>query len=66
MPVVLLFVYVVVLSMIAPEKNFPQPEVGKRHPIFDADNVTDFKIRNNVKLILVWTRLQVGYFAISP
>jgi hypothetical protein len=49
--------YVGLLRLIGPEQSFPDTVAS--HPIFEAKNVTDFKLRNNLKLILVWTRLQV-------
>jgi hypothetical protein len=50
--------YIFILILIAPDKSFPEVSVD-RHPIFEAENVTEFKEKNNLKLILVWTRLQV-------
>jgi len=38
------------------------PENLSHHPIFEAKNLTEFKEKNNVKLILIWTRIQVKYF----
>ena len=53
-----LLVYLVILAVISPDRSFP--EAAGNHPIFEAENVTEYKIKNNLKLILVWTRLQVG------
>ncbi len=50
--------YIFILILIAPDKSFPEVSVD-RHPIYEAGNVTEFKEKNNLKLILVWTRLQV-------
>ena len=50
--------YIFILILIAPDKSFPEVSVDW-HPIFEAENVTEFKEKNNLKLILVWTRLQV-------
>jgi hypothetical protein len=40
------------------------PQNLSHHPIFEAKNLTEFKEKNNLKLILVWTRIQVTSFII--
>ena len=61
-----LFLFIVVVFYrfifyyITPVEKLPE-NLGL-HPIFEAKNLTEFKEKNNLKLILIWTRIQVTYF----
>ena len=52
-----LFVYISLLYLIAPTKMSPT-DLSK-HPLFEAQNISEYKEKNNLRLILIWTRIQV-------
>jgi hypothetical protein len=55
----ILLVYILLLYNIAPSKMTPKNL--SKHPLFEAQNISEYKIKNNFKVILIWTRIQVWF-----